>query len=351
LLTAIIKYRGWEHDENTIRGNFREAKAMNDRLKVALTDHNYPSLDLEREILEKENIELLERICRSEDELIEHTKDADGIMNLFFPITRRAIEHLQKCKVISVYGTGTNQIDLKAASERGILVLNVPDYCFDEVATHAVALILNIARQITNYGRLVKEGDWAYMKLKLHRFCGRTVGIVGLGAIGRSVARKLSGFDLKLIGYDPYVSDESFPSLGVEKVGIDDLFRESDFVTLHMPLTDETRNMVSTELLGLMKPTAYLINVSRGAVLDEKALLCALNESRIAGVAMDVLCREPPSVDDEIVNHPNSWVTPHVAWYSEESFNELRTRVAQAAADVLRNRVPKNIVNRHLLRL
>jgi len=324
---------------------------MSNRLRVAVTDHNYPSLDLEKEILERENIELSERICRSEDDLIEHARDADGLMNLFFPVTRRVIEHLEKCRVISVYGTGTNQIDLQAASEKGILVVNVPDYCYDEVATHAVALILNIDRQITNYGLLVKEGDWAYMKLELHRFREKTVGILGLGAIGKSVAKKLSSFNVNLIGYDPYVSDETISSLGVGRRSLQDVFKESDFVTLHMPLTDETRALVSTELLALMKPTAYLINVSRGPVVDEKALLRALNESRIAGVAMDVLCREPPPADDEIVSHPKSWVTPHVAWYSEESFDELRTRVAQAAADVLRNRVPKFIVNKHLLKL
>ena len=240
---------------------------------------------------------------------------------------------------------------MKAASEKGILVLNVPDYCLDEVATHTVALILNCVRQIESYGRLVKEGDWAYMKLKLHRFCGKTVGIVGLGAIGRMVARRLSGFDLKLIGYDPFVPDETVCSLGVEKRGIHDVFRESDFITLHMPLTEDTRNMVSTELLNLMKPTAYLINASRGAVLDEKALLCALNESRIAGVALDVLCLEPPLADDEIVNHPKAWVTPHVAWYSDEAYKELKRRVAQGAADVLRNRPPKFVVNKHLLKI
>jgi D-3-phosphoglycerate dehydrogenase len=323
---------------------------MNDRLQVALTDYNFPSLDIEREILEKENIELRPRICRSEDELIEHTRNADGIIDQFFPITRRAIEHLEKCKVIAVYGIGTNQIDLNAASEKGIPVVNVPDYCIDEVATHAVSLILNCARDVANYGRLVKGGDWAYMKLKLHRFCGRTVGIVGLGAIGRSVAGKLAGFDLELIGYDPFVSAESMASLGVSKRGIDELFRESDFITLHLPLTEETTNMVSTELLGFMKPTAYLINVSRGGVLDEKALLSALNESRIAGAALDVLRREPPAADDEIVHHPGVLVTPHIAWYSEESYKELRMKVAQSVADVLRNRVPRSIANKHLLK-
>lgn len=323
---------------------------MNNRLQVALTDYYFPSLDIEREILEKENIELLPRICRSEDELIEHTRNADGIIDQLFPISRRAIEHLEKCKVIAVYGIGTNQIDLNAASEKGILVVNVPDYCIDEVATHALSLILDCARQVANYSRLVEDGDWANMKLKLHRFCGSTIGIVGLGAIGRSVARKLGGFDLNLIGYDPYISAEAMSSLGVAKYSIEDLFKESDFITLHLPLMDETRNMVSTALLNCMKPTAYLINVSRGGLVDENALRTALDESRIAGAALDVLCREPPAQDDNIVHHPKALVTPHIAWYSEESYKELRVKVAQSVADVLRNRVPRSIANKHLLK-
>ena len=323
---------------------------MCERLKVVLTDYDYPSLDIEKAVLEKENIELCAYNCQSEDELIERARDADGILNVFFPITRRAIEHFEKCKAISVFSTGTNQIDLVAAGEKGIPVLNVPDYCIDEVATHAVALILNCSRKIEPYGRRVKDGDWAYMRLELHRFRDMTVGIAGFGAIGRSVAKKLSGFDVKLIGYDPFVPEETFASLGVEKKALEDVFRESDFVTLHMPLTENTRNIVSTDLLGLMKPTAYLINASRGGVVDEKAVLWALNESRIAGVALDVLSQEPPPADHEIINHPNAWVTPHVAWYSVEAYTDLKRRAAQAIADVLRNRPVKFIANRHLLK-
>lgn len=323
---------------------------MNDKLKVALTDYNFPTLDIETEILGKENIELCPRNCRSEDELIEHIRLADGIIDQFFPITRRAIENLEKCRVIAVYGIGTNQIDMHAASEKGIMVVNVPDYCIDEVATHALALILNCARAVSDYGGLVKAGDWAYMRLKLHRFSSSTVGIMGLGAIGKSVAKKLAGFDVKLLGYDPYVSAESMASLGIAKCSIEELFKESDFITLHMPLTDQTREMVSTGLIGLMKPTAYLINVSRGGLVDEKALLLALNESRIAGAALDVLGQEPPAQDHEIVNHPRAIVTPHIAWYSDESYKELREKVAQSVADVLHNRPPRSIANKHLLK-
>jgi D-3-phosphoglycerate dehydrogenase len=318
--------------------------------KVAVTDYNFPNLDIEKSVLEEAGAELFPKICKNENELIEHIKDADGIIDQFFPITRRAIEHLQKCKVIAVYGIGTNQIDIKAASEKQILIVNVPDYCIDEVATHAVALLLGCAREVSNYDRLVKNGNWAYMALKLHRFCGKTVGIVGMGAIGKSVAKKLSGFELKLIGYDPYVDDKTMSSCGVEKVEIEDIFRNSDFITLHLPLTENTKNLISADILGLMKPTAYLINVSRGGLVDEAALINLLNMSKIAGVALDVLAKEPPDSNSQLITHSKSVITPHIAWYSDESYIELRVKVAQSVADVLNGRTPKSVVNKHMIK-
>lgn len=323
---------------------------MSPKFRVALTDYNFPNLDIENEVLAKEGAELIAKNCKTEDELIEHIKDADGIIDQFFPITRRAISYLNKCKVIAVYGIGTNQIDVTAASEKRILVVNVPDYCIDEVATHAVALLLDCAREVTRYNQLVKGGTWAYMGLKLHRFCGKTVGIVGMGAIGKLVAKKLSGFDVKLIGYDPYVDSETMSSIGVRKMEIGELFIESDFITLHLPLTEQTRNLISTKLLGAMKPTAYLINVSRGGIIDETSLLQLLNGNRIAGAALDVLAKEPPEDRCPITSHPKTVVTPHIAWYSDESYKELRFKVAQSVADVLNGRTPRSIVNKNIIK-
>jgi D-3-phosphoglycerate dehydrogenase len=323
---------------------------LSQKFRVALTDYNFPNLDIENEVLAKEGAELFAKNCKTEDELIEHVKDADGIIDQFFPITRRAISQLRKCKVIAVYGIGTNQIDIQAASEKRILVVNVPDYCIDEVSTHAVSLVLDCAREVTRYNQLVKGGTWAYMALKLHRFCGKTVGIVGMGAIGKLVAKKLSGFDVRLIGYDPYVDHETMSTIGVKKTDLTDLFKESDFITLHLPLTEKTRNSISTDLLMAMKPTAYLINVSRGGIIDEAALLELLNGDRIAGVALDVLAKEPPDDRNQIRAHPKTIITPHIAWYSDESYKELRFKVAQSVADVLNGRIPRSIVNKNMIK-
>jgi D-3-phosphoglycerate dehydrogenase / 2-oxoglutarate reductase len=328
----------------------KEETVLNKKFKVVLTDYNFPTLEIEQTILEGEGAELTAYHTQNDEELIRVAADADGLIDQFYPIGRKVIESLRTCKVIAVYGVGTNQIDLKAASEKGIKVVNIPDYCTDEVAGHAVSLLLGCARQVTNYDRLVKKGNWAYMGIKLYRLAGKTVGIVGLGSIGRSVAKKLSGFDLTLLGFDPYISEEVMASSGVKKVELDELLRSSDFVTLHIPLIAETTGLFSKERFRLMKPSAYFVNTSRGGLVDEPALNLALNDGWIAGAALDVLATEPPVHGHELLGHEKVVMTPHIAWYSEEAYRELRVKVAQSVGAVLNGREPISIVNRHLLK-
>lgn len=323
---------------------------MQKRFKVVITDYNFPNVEVERSILEAAGAELVACNCKNKEEVIQIAADADGIIDQFFPLSGEIIRKLDKCKVIAVYGVGTNQIDLKAASEKGIYVANVPDYCTDEVASHAVALILNCARRVSSQNNLVREGVWAPERTKLYRFAGKTVGIAGLGAIGRSVARKLGGFDLNLLGYDPYVSAGTMSSAGVRKVELEELLERSDFVTVHLPLTPETAGMFSRDAFRRMKPSAYFVNPARGALVDEQALYAALTEGWIAGAALDVLAVEPPDIKYPLLALDNVIVTPHMGWYSEEANNQLHERVAQAVIDVLQGREPASVANRHMLK-
>jgi D-3-phosphoglycerate dehydrogenase len=256
---------------------------------------------------------------------------------------------MKKMKVMSVWGVGTNHIDVQAASEKGIIISNVPDYCTDEVSSHAVALILGCARQISQYDRLFHKGVWAYGQIPLNRFAGKTVGIVGLGAIGRAVAEKLAGFNVNLIGFDAFVSKELMEAINVKPVDLQELLISSDFITVHTPLTDETRNMFSEKQFKAMKQSAFIINTSRGEVIDEKALKEALDTGRIAGAALDVIANETHSEDHPLVGHEKVTITPHVGWFSLEAKLECRVKAAQAIKAALCGNKPESIVNSHLL--
>lgn len=321
----------------------------NNKFKVVLAESLFPSLEIEEEIFRDMDVSLYAEKIEGEQELIEAARDADGIMSIYFPMTRNAIQHMEKMKVMSVWGVGTNHIDVEAASEKGIIISNVPDYCTDEVSSHAVALILGCARQISQYDRLIHKGVWAYGQIPLNRFAGKTVGIVGMGAIGRAVAEKLAGFNVNLIGFDAFVSKEAMETLDVKSVEMQELLTSSDFVTIHTPLTDETRNMFSEKQFNMMKESAFIINTSRGGVIDEDALAEALNSGKIAGAALDVLLDEPPEPDHPLIGHEKVTITPHVGWFSLDAKLECRVKAAQAIKAVLSGNNPESIVNSHLL--
>jgi len=317
------------------------------QIKVVITDCNHPSIEIERKMLSEINAELILSNCNTEEDIIKVAKDADGIINQRVSITRRVIKSLNKCKVIVRYGVGVDNIDIKVATECGIIVANVPDYCVDEVSSHALGLILGCARGRILFNSKVKEKRWGFSLAKpLFRTQGKTLGIFGLGRIGSAVAKKSIGFGLKIIACDPYVSKVNNR---IKMVDFSQLLSESDFISINASLTDKTWHAFKENELKAMKKTAYLINTARGSIVDEKALYKALREGWIAGAGLDVLEKEPPDWNNPLLKLDNVIFTPHSAFYSEESYIELKTRTAKVVLSVLNGKLPETIINPQVL--
>lgn len=320
----------------------------NKKLKIVITDCDHPSVEIERAILSEIDPELILANCNTEDEVIEAAKDADGIINQYAPITRRVIESLKRCKVIARYGVGVDNIDVEAATEHKIIVANVPDYCVDEVSTHTIALMLACARGITLLDRKIRDKKWDFTLAKpLFRTQGKTLGLFGLGRIAKMVAQKASGFGFRIIAYDPYVSKVDG---GIKLVKFSQLLTDSDFVSIHVPLTTETRHSFGENELKVMKKNAYLINTSRGPIINEKDLYIALKEKWIAGAALDVMEKEPPDWENLLLKLDNLIITPHISFYSEESYVELKTKVAESVRSVLKGGLPRAMVNPQVIK-
>jgi D-3-phosphoglycerate dehydrogenase len=320
--------------------------------KVVITDFGSPDNDLEAAELQASglNIDLVRLNVKSPEELLPHVADADGLIVQWAKIGRETIEALNKCKVISRYGIGVDMIDLAAAGERGILVCNTPDYCIDEVSTHTLSFVLMLNRQILPQHQHVRSGKWGPPSPTAPaRLSTQTLGVVGMGNIGKVVVRKAQAFGLKILAYDPYLSAEAIAGLGAEKATLEDLLRRSDFVTLHCPLNEETHHLISGAQLGMMKPTAYLINMARGPIVDQAALVQALVERTIAGAALDVFEKEPPPADEPLLALDNVIVTPHISSWSADSFVQLRRETAQNVVIALQGNHPRSIVNRKFL--
>lgn len=305
------------------------------RGKIYVTDYEYATLEPERIEVEKLGFELVARQCRTEDEVICECRDAVGLLDQYAPITRRVMENLPNLKAVGRYGVGVNTVDLEAATERGICVLNVPDYCQDEVSDHALSLLLACARKLSVLSGQVQSGAWDYKISKpISRLRGQTLGLVGFGRIPRMVAEKAKAFSLQVVAYDPYVSKTEAERFGVKLVPLDRLLETADFVSLHAPLTKDTHHLIDAARLKKMKPTAILVNTSRGSLVDEKALCCALQEGRLAGAGLDVTECEPLEAESGLRGLPNVIITPHVAWYSEEAERDLKIKNARNTAEV-----------------
>ncbi|MCI0528437.1 MAG: C-terminal binding protein [Nitrospira sp.] len=317
--------------------------------RVVATDYNFGDLNVENEVLSEINVEVVPNQCRTEEEVIEACRTADGILNQAVPMPRRIIMALERCQVISRYGIGFDTIDVAAATEKGICVANVTDYGVEEVAIHALGLFLAAARKLMVFNREVKKGNWCAgvldMPRPIFRLRGQIFGIIGFGNIGRSHATKLKPLGLKILANDPYISKEVATTHGVELVSLEEILRRSDYLSLHLPLNAETRRLIGEAQLKLMKPTAILINTARGPIVDEKALIKALKEKWIAGAALDVLEKEPPDPDNPLFQMDNVILTPHAAWYSEDACPELRRKAATNVRQVLSGYYPKYLVN------
>jgi D-3-phosphoglycerate dehydrogenase len=298
-------------------------------MKALITDAEYPDIDaLERPILEGAGFELKVASCRTPEQVIQAGQDAVALMVQYAPITRQVFEALPRLRIVSRYGVGVDNIDLQAAQRHGVWVANVPDYCMPEVATHALGMALSLIRHLSFYDREVRAGRWHYRSPgPLRRPSTMTLGVLGHGRIGSTIAQLAVPCFQHVLACDPYLPASAWPE-NVQPVDHQELFRQSHVVTLHVPLTEETRHMVDRRLLALMPERSYLVNTSRGGVVNLDDLLQALDSGRLAGAALDVLPQEPPPADHPVLRHPRVLLTPHSAFYSVEAEEELRRKTA-----------------------
>lgn len=316
------------------------------KMKVVIVDYYYENIDQEREILGQLDVDLSDYHCSTEEEVISAAADCDAMICQFAPITRRVIERLERCKVIVRYAIGVDNINVKAAEEHGIFVCNVPDYGVDEVSNQAIALLLDCAKKLTYLAGQVKKGNCGYTCVKpLYRMEGKTLGLVGFGRIPQAVARKMGGFGVNILAYDPMMNEAAARGLKVQPVTLDELLERSDYISVHCPLTEETRHMFDRAAFSKMKPTAIFINTARGGVVKEADLVWALEEGVIGMAGLDVTETEPIPMDHPLLKLDNAVVTPHAAWYSEEAITSLQRKAAQEVAGVLSGQPPRNPVN------
>jgi D-3-phosphoglycerate dehydrogenase len=303
--------------------------------------------DIEIEKQEMAGFDAEVEFIRDREEFIKVAAKADAVITADSKIDRSIIENLVKCKIIVRQGIGFDNIDIKAAAEKNIIVCNVPDYCTDEVSDHTIALILSLVRKVPVYSGLVKNGIWDIKSVSpIRRLSTLVLGLAGFGKIAREVARKAKPFGFRIMAFDPYVSPQLAEECGVDLVNFEDLIKESDIISIHVPLSKETLHLFDKTKFNLMKPTAYIVNTGRGPLINEKDLYEALKNNRLAGAALDVLEQEPPQKDNPLLALENVIVTPHAAFYSEESYIDLRRKAVQEVKRVLSNQPPLNQVNK-----
>jgi D-3-phosphoglycerate dehydrogenase len=319
------------------------------RLKIVFTDYYYPDNNREVDILNKlGDVEIVDCTkiipggIKDENKIIEYAADADAIIVQFAKISRKVIENLKNCKIISRYAIGVDIIDLDAAREKGIVVANVPDYCIEEVSDTAIAHIFNCLRKVTLANNLLRQGEWAYAKIKpIHRFSSHKVGLVAFGHIARRVAEKLQPFGISLMAYDPYFKEqEKYP--WVKFVSLEELLAQSDIISVHAPLNKDSHHLINRDRFALMKNGAIIVNTSRGGLIDEVALAEAIEAGKIASAGLDVL----EYFDEEysksvLTKYPDKvFITPHFGWYSEEAIRDLQSKTAMNVYEMLTNGKP-----------
>ncbi len=318
---------------------------MSGKAKVVVTDYVWESLDVERATLEGV-ADLVALQTKRPEEFLAEAADCDALLNTYAgPITAEVMARMPRCRIIARYGIGVDTIDLEAATAAGIIVTNNPTYCIEEVAEHTLALVLACARKVAFYDRLVRGGRWEVPPGKpIFRLAGRTLGLVGFGNIARAVAVRAAAFGLRVLFHDPYVAAGRFPVPG-DKRDFPALLEEADVVSLHPPLTRETRGMMNDEAFARMKPTAFLVNCARGPLVDTAALVRALDAGRIAGCALDTTDPEPLPDPHPLRGRDNVILTPHAAWYSEQAMAGLQAGAPGEVRRVLTGQWPLHVVN------
>ena len=315
---------------------------------VVVTDHDFEDLSIEREGLADvaEVVELTNDVGGSAADARETLAEADAVINLRYDLDAESVALLDDCQVISRYGIGVDNIATDAARERGIPVTNVPDYCLEEVSIHALSLWLALSRGLPTYDDAVAAGDWdRSAAAPIHRLSTRTVGVVGYGAIGRAVGERAAALGADVLASDPFLSPADVANDPAELVSFETLLDCADFVTVHSPLTPDTRELFDADAFSKMRDDAYFVNVARGPIVDTEALVAALDAGELAGAGLDVFPEEPPATTDPLRDHPDVVTTPHVAWYSEEANEERRRTVVDIVRTTLEGGEPYNVVN------
>lgn len=314
--------------------------------KVVITDSVAPDQDIERRILAPVG-RIVVVPSGDTDRLSSELRDADAVLSCYTRFSEELVRTMQQCKIIARSGIGVDTIPLKTATDMGIVVTNVPDYCVDEVADHTLALMLSLMRKVDGLARSVNSGVWDYHAAgPVYRLAGRKLGLIGFGNIAQAVARRTRAFKLELLVHDPYVDEDALNSLGAQRCDIDELLSLADVISLHVPLNAATHHLVNEKTLARMKPSAFLVNTSRGGLVDLVALRKALEDGSLAGAALDVLEDEPPADMKHVAATPGLLLTPHAAFNSEEATRELREKSASEIARVLRGDKPHYQVNK-----
>ncbi len=313
-------------------------------MKVLITDYDFPDVDLELALYKEAGVEVVTAQCRTEDEVIAASAGCQGLLVQYAPVNAKVFAARPEIRIASRYGAGFDTINTADAAQHGVWVANSPDYGVGEVSTHALAMALDLIRNITVYDRAVKAGEWHYTTAGIiPRASDLTIGIIGLGRIGKRMAHISRNLFKRVIAYDPYIIDGDFPAY-VERVGREELFRQAHVASLHTPLNDETRNMIDASLLNLLQPQSYLVNSARGGLIKIDDLLAALENGKLKGAALDVLPVEPPETSAAIVQHPRVLLSPHAAFFSDVAARELRRKAAQNLIDWDRNGRPSYVV-------
>jgi D-3-phosphoglycerate dehydrogenase len=313
-------------------------------LRFLITDYDFPDVELETEQLRAAGHEVRVAQCRTEEDLIREATGCAGVLAQYAPINAKVFEARPELRVVSRFGAGYDTVNVEDARRYGVWVANSPDYGVGEVATHALAMALALVRHLPSYDRDVRAGRWHYLSTgELRRPADLTLGILGLGRIGKRMAALAAPAFGRILACDPYVDGTDFPPR-VERVALEDLWRESDLVSLHVPLTAETRGIAGARAFAAMKPGSWIVNTARGAVVDLDALVRALDSGRLEGAGLDVLPKEPPEADHPVLRHPRVMLSPHAAFYSRQGERELRRKAAQNLIDWARNGRPTYVV-------
>ena len=306
------------------------------RTLIAITDSPFPSLDPAKKALTRLDPEYRMANSASADDILAVARDADAILVTYAKLAGELLRQLKNCKAIGRFGLGVDNIDLPAAKELGIAVNYVPDYCLREVSDHAMALLLALARKVPFSNKLVQSGRWEVPPIvPLRRLESQTLGLIGFGNIPRALTPKAKAFGFKVLTHDPFVKTDALAAAGVEGVNFDELLARSDFVSVHAPLLPSTRGLMNAAVFAKMKKGAYLINTARGPLVDEPALIAALDSGQLGGAGLDVVTTEPLGKDSPLLGRDNVILTPHTAFYSVEALEELQTKCASDVARVL----------------